>query len=227
MLLAKAITYLERQNTKRPLWKGQRQIKGGLEEPPHPLYPALSNSRKSFQETLSHKYQRWCKPNNVPVRRIYIRKKILLDYPNEFLDYFAQHLNIPDLPPSYGLFSDFNESGVINKTTAEELAEKLGPIGVDVLDKGGNVQTAFPVDFLEILQGVIESDTSLREGYLIDEVLERYQADLLSRHQEHLKSFGNENTTTQACMDVSLAKEIQNFRAFWANRDSLIASTRQ
>jgi hypothetical protein len=227
MDLAEAITYLDKKHTKRPLWKGKRQTKGGLEEPPHPLYPALSNSRTSFRTTLSIQYKIWCEDNNFSVNRTYVGKKIILDYPNEFLDYFAQRLNIPDLPPSYGLFSDFNESGVINKTTAEDLAAKLGPIGVDVLDKGDCLRTAFPVKFLEILQGVIKSDTSLREGYLIDEVLERYQADLLSRHKEHLKSFVNSNPITQACMDVSLAEEIKNFRAFWANRDSLIASAGQ
>ncbi len=224
MLLADAVYYLEKQNTKRPLWKRQRQIKGGLEEPPHPLYPALSNSRARFQETLSHKYQRWCDDNDVPKRCTYVGKRKVWDYPDEFLEYFAGRLNTPDRPPDYGLVSHFYEHGVLNKIRAEELAEKLGPIGVDVLDNKGSPRTAFPVAFLEILQGVIQEYPSLKEDRLIVEALLKYRANLLSRHKEHLKSFGHENITTQACMDVSLAEEIQNFRAFRANRDNLLAS---
>jgi hypothetical protein len=64
MDLAEAITYLDKKHTKRPLWKGKRQTKGGLEEPPHPLYPALSNSRESFITTLGAQYHEWVRDND-------------------------------------------------------------------------------------------------------------------------------------------------------------------
>ena len=208
MLLADAVRYLERQNTKRPLWKGQRQIKGGLEEPPHPLYPALSNSRARFQETLSHKYKRWCKDNDVQERFTYDGKKKVWDYPDDFLEYFAGRLNTPDRPPDYGLVSHFNEHGVLNKIRAEELAEKLGPIGVEVLDNKGSPRTAFPIAFLEIMQLVIESNPSLKEDHLI--------AKAVLEYMKYLDEMETPDTAiTEACMDVSsLALQKENLEAF-------------
>jgi hypothetical protein len=206
----------------RPLWPVEKR-------PDDPVcYPARYKNEVTFNSSLSGEYKKWCKTNSPDTVH---GKGIRNNYPKRFLDFFAQtHLNIPNHPLMYGFVTDFNSRSLIVhriQQPAKSLKEKLGPIGVEVLDEKGRAQTAFPIAFLEIMQLVIESDTSLREGYLIDEVLERYQADLLSRHKEHLKSFVNSNPITQACMDVSLAEEIKNFRAFWANRDSLIASAGQ
>jgi uncharacterized protein (DUF433 family) len=147
----------------------------------------------------------------------------------DFLEWFLKRLNTPDLSPGYIFITAFNSTRRIRdkfQKPAESLVKNLDLIGVDALNEAGYVQKAFPVALLTIMQDVTKSDSSLREGYLIDEVLERYQAALLLR-QEELKSFVNSNPITQACMDVSLAEEIKNFRDFWANRDSLIASARQ
>jgi hypothetical protein len=147
MLLAKAIDYLKRQHTKRPLWKGQRQIKGGLEEPPHPLYPALSNSRESFKRTLLREYIIWCKHNSVPEQSTYVGNRKVWDYPKKFLDSFAEHLNIPDLPPGYALATHIDH--YIEQRI--NLETQLKTIGVEVLDDGGRERTAYPEALLRFL----------------------------------------------------------------------------
>jgi hypothetical protein len=205
----------------RPLWKGYN------EQHDHFCYPPCYKNEGTLNVRLSAAYKIWCTENSPDTVH---GKGIPNNYPERFLDFFAQtHLNIPEPPLGYGLVTDFNVNWIIKnriKTPAESLKEKLGPIGVKALDEKGPVKTVFPIAFLKLLQDVIKSDSSLRGDNLIKTTLSRYQEDLLSR-QEELESFANTNATTQACMDVSLAKEIENFRAFLANRDNLLASAGQ
>ena len=211
MLLADAVRYLERQNTKRPLWKGQRQTKGGLEEPPHPLYPALSNSRTSFKSTLSAQYQKWHKRETKSPREA-------LDYPEEFLDYFARRLNIPNVPLRYCLLTNSDiPSNTINKRIpngVKAIEEKIGPIGIAVLGKNGEETIAFPIAFLESLQDAIRKDSFLKEGDLIKNALRDY-----IQYLDALE-------ITESCIGVS-SLELKNLRDFLVHKDNLIASAGQ
>ena len=222
--LAEAIRYFTR-NTQRPLWVGQTAT-NGVKKERHPLYRPFEDSRDSFVSALERAFNKHYSSSTTP------KDGHLLKYTasQDFLEWFLKRLNTPDLSPGYIFITAFNSTRRIKdkfQKPAESLVKNLDLIGVDALNEAGYVQKAFPIALLTIMQDVTKSDPSLREGYLIDEVLERYQANLLSRHTEHLKSFGHDNTITQACMDVSLAEEIQNFRAFWANRDNLLASAGQ
>jgi hypothetical protein len=145
MLFADAITYLDKKHTKRPLWKGKRQTKGGLEEPPHPLYPALSNDKTSFKRTLLAKYQKWCTDNNTHPKYIFLKKKKYLDYPETFLDDFAIRLNIPNPPSGYALAKHVDD----NLTQRIDLQFKT--VGVEVLDDGGRERRAYPEALLIFL----------------------------------------------------------------------------
>ena len=218
--LAAAIKYLT-QNTQRPLWPGQRKKEDGSPEEPNPLYPPLAISEDSFVISLGRAFNRYFNGASPKDKRF-------LKYNDPgFLECFANRLNTPSLCLGYEFITKFDSKRFIQnrfRDPATLLAEKLGPIAVRSLDQGGHVQKVFPVAFLKSLQGLIQEYPSLKEDRLIVEALLKYRANLLSRHKEHLKSFGHENITTQACMDVSLAEEIQNFRAFWANRDNLLAS---
>jgi hypothetical protein len=223
--LAEAIRYFT-QNTQRPLWVGQRKTTNGVKKEPSPLYRPFEDSRDSFVGALERAFNKHYSSSTTP------KDGHLLKYTasEDFLECFLERLNTPDLSPGYIFITAFNSTRSISnkfQKPAESLVKNLNLIGVDALNEAGYVQKAFPIALLTIMQDVTKSDPSLREGYLIDEVLERYQADLLSRHKEHLKSFVNSNPITQACMDVSLAKEIENFRAFLANRDNLLASAGQ
>ena len=221
--LAAAIGYFT-QNTQRPLWPGQRKKEDGSPEEPNPLYPPLAISEDSFVISLGRAFNRHF--NGTPPKD---KRFLKYDDPG-FLECFANRINTPSLCLGYEFITKFDSKRFIQNRfhdPATLLAEKLGPIAVRSLDQGGHVQKVFPVAFLEILERVTKENPSFKEDRLIVEALLKYRANLLSRHTEHLKSFGHDNTITQACMDVSLAEEIQNFRAFWANRDNLLASAGQ
>jgi hypothetical protein len=201
--LAAAIKYLT-QNTQRPLWPGQRQIKNGLPETPNHLYRPLAKSRGTFIRSLNIAFKKYFGPNFPKDGEGHIMYN-----KQDFLAWYATRLNIPDLPPGYGLVSDFNDKSLIlNKTTAEGLAAKLSPIGVEVLDNGARPRTAFPVAFLKILQGVIEEDSSLKEDHLI--------AQALLKYMKYLDEVETPDTAiTEACMEVSsLALQRENLEAF-------------
>jgi hypothetical protein len=221
MDLAEAITYLTNKHTERPLWKGKRQRKGGLEEPPHPLYPALSNSEKSFITTLGAQYHEWVRDNDKkkPVKVNAARNNNdNLDYPTDFLNYFARRLNIPDVPPRYGLLTNSDiPSSIINRRIpkgVKAIEEKIHPIGVVVLGKNRKETIAFPVAFLETLQRVITKDSSLKGDHLIAEAVLEYM-----KYLDALE-------ITKSCIGVS-SLELENLRAFLTNRDSLLASAGQ
>jgi hypothetical protein len=215
MLLADAVRYLEKQNTKRPLWQGRRQTKGGLEEPPHPLYPALSNSRTSFKNTLSDQYHKWRGRGRGKETKF---SREALDYPKEFLEWFARRLNIPNVPPRYCLLTNSDIPSItINRRIpngVKAIEEKIGPIGIAVLGKNGEETIAFPVAFLETLQRVITKDSSLKGDHLIAEAVLEYM-----KYLDALE-------ITESCIGVS-SLELENLRAFLTNRDSLLASAGQ
>ncbi len=100
----------------------------------------------------------------------------------------------------------FNVRGIIQnriKTPAESLEAKLGLIGVEVLDKKGHAQTAFPIAFLETLQRVIKEHPSLKEDRLIAKAVLEYMKYLEAAE------------ITEACMEVSsFALQRENLEAF-------------
>jgi hypothetical protein len=203
--LAAAIKYLT-QNTQRPLWPGQRQIKNGLPETPNPLYPPLTNSRASFITSLNFAFKKYFGPNFPKHGRF---PKYSSD--EGFLDYFLEHLNTPDRPSEYDFVSTFDPRKIIwhrLDQAAESLTAKLGPIGVEVLNKVGCPRTAFPVAFLEILQLVNEEDPSLQEDHLI--------AKALLEYMKFLDKMETPDTAiTETCMEVSsLALQKENLEAF-------------
>ena len=212
-----------RRISRRPLWKEDK-------EPEDPVrYPYRYKTQHTFEGALSTEYRKWCEKN---APKTILGRGIYNQYPERFLIFFADTvLNIPNPPVGYGFVTDFvcnNNVKYKIRSPIKSLAEKLGPIGVMAFDPWRRCfNSSFPVAFLEILERVTKENPSFKEDRLIVEALLKYRANLLSRHTEHLKSFGHKNTTTQACMDVSLAEEIQNFRAFWANRDNLLASAGQ
>jgi hypothetical protein len=186
--LAAAITYLT-QNTQRPLWPGQRETTNALPEEPNPLYPPLTNSRASFIASLNVAFKKYFGPN-------FPKDGRFPQYSSDegFLDCFLERLNTPDPPSEYDFVSTLDPRNITwhrLHQAAESLTEKLGPIGVEVLNKVGCPRTAFPIAFLEILQGVIEEHPSLKEDHLIAKAVLEYMKYLEAAE------------ITEACMEVS------------------------
>jgi hypothetical protein len=182
----------------RPLWPVERK-------PDDPVcYPARYKNEGSFNTRLSDAYKIWCNKNSPDTIH---GRGIHNNYPKRFLDFFAQtYLSIPKPRSGYDFVTKFNVRGIIKnriETPAKSLEAKLGPIGVEVLDEKGRAQTAFPIAFLEIMQGVIEEHPSLKEDHLI--------AKAVLEYMEYLDAA----KTTEACMDVSsLALQKKNLEAF-------------
>jgi hypothetical protein len=193
--LSEAKKYLS-GNMKRPLWDGEK----GVDDP---LFTALCNSEDSFNSSLHQHLNRWAKNNKHTITK---DDKNDVLYPQTFLDDFAIRRNIPNPPSGYGVVEKFNVKGIIKNRIgkpAESLEAKLGPIGVKALDQKGCAQTAFPIAFLEIMQGVIEEHPSLKKDHLI--------AKAVLEYMEYLDAA----KTTEACMDVSsLALQKKNLEAF-------------
>ncbi len=198
MELQTAIKYLTNKKSKRPLWLGQRTTEDFIIRPASSLYPALSKSQDSFITTLSAQYHKWVGDNDKDEKKLVkvnTARNVNIDYPKEFLDYFARRLNIPDVPPGYSLLTNSDiPSSTINRRIpngVKAIEEKIGPIGIAVLAKSREETIAFPVAFLESLQVVIKEDSSLREDHLIAKAVLEYMKYL------------DAAKTTEACMDVS------------------------
>jgi hypothetical protein len=201
--LAAAIRYLT-QNTQRPLWPGQRETTNALPEEPNPLYPPLTNSRASFITSLNCAFKEYFGPNPPKEGRF---PKYSSD--EGFLNCFLERLNTPSLPSEYAFITVFDpERSILSKfrsgpNPVGSLAKRLGPIGVSTVDQNGRPETAFPIAFLEILQGVIEEHPSLKEDHLIAKAVLEYMKYL------------DATKTTEACMDVSsLALQRENLETF-------------
>jgi hypothetical protein len=83
----------------RPLWPVEKKPDDAVR------YPAYCNSETSFSSILSGEYKNWCDTNSPDTVH---GKGIRNNYPQRFLDFFAQtRLNIPNPPLGYDFVTKF------------------------------------------------------------------------------------------------------------------------
>ena len=195
LTLSEAKEYLS-DKMKRPLWHTEKDVVD-------PLFTALCNSEKSFDDSLRNNLERWAKENQVITKDDY--DNVL--FPTTFLDDFAAHRNRPNIPDGYVLEKTLSRDGKNGKKCILKLNGFLSEdaLGLPVLDKGGRKRVAYPSSLIDIVLAS-EPDTN--------------SSKIVSEYGQYLETTVR---TTGACMDVSssLALERERFDAYM---DSLIQS---